>query len=180
MKQMSPPVADVRTHFIADSHGARYATLGEDHVELVEPVGRHGRIVVGVDGSEESVTALRRGVRIANALNASVEAVSSWRLPETYANVTYANLGEVEYSPLEDADAILSGATKSVFGAKRPQWFTTATFEGNAADVLIEQSVGAEMLIVGSRGHGEHAGEPLGSVSATCAERAHCAVLIIH
>ena len=175
MKQMSPQVPAIPTHFIADTHGARYATLGNDQVELVEPVGRHGRIVVGVDGSEESVTALRRGIRIANALNASVEAVTSWRLP-----ATYGNMGEVEYSPLDDAEAILSGAAKSVFGAKNPQWFTVATREGNAADVLIEQSRGAEMLIVGSRGHGGLAGVLLGSVSAMCAEHAHCPVLIIH
>jgi nucleotide-binding universal stress UspA family protein len=175
MKQMSAQVPAVPNHFIADPHGARYETLGGDNIELVEPVGRHGRIVVGVDGSEESVTALRRGIRIANALNASIEAVSSWRLPSGYETV-----GEYEYSPLDDANAILSGAAKSVFGAKTPQWFTTATFEGNAADVLIEQSRGAEMLIVGSRGHGGIAGVLLGSVSAMCAEHAHCPVLVIH
>lgn len=175
MKQMSAQIPAVPNHFIADTHGARYATLGDDQVELVEPIGRSGRIVVGIDGSEESVTALRRAIRIANALNASIEAVSSWRLPSGYATV-----GEYEYSPLDDANAILSGAAKSVFGAQAPAWFTTATFEGNAADVLIEQSRGAEMLIVGSRGHGGIAGVLLGSVSAMCAEHAHCAVLIIH
>lgn len=175
MKQMSAQVPAVPTHFVSNPEGVRYETLGDDQIELVEPVGRHGRIVVGIDGSEESVTALRRGIRIANALNASVEAVSTWRLPSGYATT-----GEYEYSPLDDANAILSGAAKSVFGAKSPQWFTTATFEGNAADVLIEQSVGAEMLVVGSRGHGGIAGVILGSVSAMCAEHAHCPVLIIH
>ena len=175
MKQMNAQIPAVPSHFVADTHGARYATLGDDQVELVEPVGRHARIVVGVDGSEESVTALRRGIRIANALNASVEAVASWRMPSGYAS-----MGEYEYSPEDDATAILSGAAKSVFGAKNPQWFSTATFEGNAADVLIEQSRGAEMLIVGSRGHGGLAGVLLGSVSAMCAEHAHCPVLIIH
>ena len=175
MKQTSAQPPAVQEHFIADTHGARYATLGDNQVELVEPIGRQGRIVVGVDGSEESVTALRRAVRIANALNASIEAVSTWRIPSGYATV-----GEYEYSPLDDANAILSGAAKSVFGAKNPQWFTTATFEGNAADILIEQSKGAEMLIVGSRGHGGLAGVLLGSVSAMCAEHAHCPVLIIH
>ncbi|MDQ1560876.1 MAG: hypothetical protein QOE85_217, partial [Actinomycetota bacterium] len=60
------------------------------------------------------------------------------------------------------------------------QWFTEVTFEGNADEILIEQSRGAEMLIVGSRGHGGIAGVLLGSVSAKCAEHAHCPVLIIH
>jgi nucleotide-binding universal stress UspA family protein len=142
---------------------------------VAEPEGRLGRIVVGIDGSEASVAALRRGVRIANALNNSIEAVSTWRLPTGYSSV-----GVYEYSPLDDANAILSGAAKSVFGAKNPEWFTTATWEGNAADILIEQSRGAEMLIVGSRGHGGIAGVLLGSVSARVAEHAHCPVLIIH
>ncbi len=142
---------------------------------MSEPVGRHGRIVVGIDGSEDSVTALRRGVAMANALNTSVEAVSAWRMPSGYAT-----MGEFEYSPSDDAKAMLSGAAKSVFGAKNPEWFTTAAFEGNADDVLIEQSRGAEMLVVGSRGHGGLAGVLLGSVSAQCAEHSHCPVLIIH
>lgn len=133
------------------------------------------RIVVGIDGSEASVSALRRAVQIATALGASVEAVSSWRTPTGYSSV-----GRFEYSPDDDAHAMLSVAEKSVFGSNAPDWFSTATFEGAAADVLIEQSEGAEMLVVGSRGHGGIAGVLLGSVSARCAEKASCPVLIIH
>jgi nucleotide-binding universal stress UspA family protein len=175
MKQMSAQVPAVPTHFVTDPHGARYETLGDDQVELVEPVGRFRRIVVGVDGSEASVTALRRGIRLADALNASVEAIATWRMP-----VDYGALTAVEYSPEDDARSILTGAAKSVFGAKVPQWFTEVTLEGNADEILIEQSRGAEMLIVGSRGHGGIAGVLLGSVSAKVAEHAHCPVLIIH
>jgi nucleotide-binding universal stress UspA family protein len=175
MSQFSAQAAAVPRNFVADTNGARYETLGDDEVELVEAAGRHGRIVVGVDGSEESVTALRRGIRIANALNASVEAVATWKMP-----TGYATMGEFEYSPEDDAHAILSGAAKSAFGSKVPQWFTTATFQGSPAETLIEQSRGADMLVVGSRGHGGIAGVLLGSVSAMCAERAHCPVLIIH
>jgi nucleotide-binding universal stress UspA family protein len=140
-----------------------------------ETAAPRGRIVVGIDGSEASVSALRRAVSIATALGASVEAISSWRTPTGYSSV-----GRFEYSPDDDAHAMLSGAEKSVFGTKSPDWFSTATFEGTAADVLIEQSQGAEMLVVGSRGHGGIAGVLLGSVSARCAEKASCPVLIIH
>jgi nucleotide-binding universal stress UspA family protein len=175
MKQSSAQIAAVPSYFVADTHGARYATLGDDGVELVEPVGRHGRIVVGVDGSEASVIALRRGIRMANALSASVEAITTWRLISAYATVS-----EFGYTPEEDALAILAGAAKSVFGSEVPQWFTARAVEGNADQVLIERSRGAEMLVIGSRGHGGLAGVLLGSVSAECAERAHCPVLIIH
>jgi nucleotide-binding universal stress UspA family protein len=174
MKQSSAQVSTVSSRFIADTHGARYATLGDDLVELVEPVGRRGRIVVGVDGSEASVTALKRGIRMANALNASVVAIATWRLPTGYT------IGKFEYTPEDDAKSILAGATKSAFGSEVPQWFTAASFEGNADEVLIEQSRDAEMLVVGSRGHGGMGGVLIGSVSALCAERAHCPVLIIH
>jgi DNA-binding CsgD family transcriptional regulator len=60
-------------------------TLGDDEVELVQPVGRVGRIVVGVDGSEASVAALQHSIWLANATNNSVIAVSSWRLPNGFA-----------------------------------------------------------------------------------------------
>ena len=136
---------------------------------------RSGRIVVGVDGSEASVTALRGGIRLANALNASVEAITTWR-PRT----AYATADEFGYTPEDDARSILSGATKSAFGPQVPQWFTSRTIEGSADRVLVDQSKGAEMLVVGSRGHGGPEGALLGSVSAECAEHAQCPVLIIH
>ena len=143
--------------------------------EISEGANRSGRIVVGVDGSEASVTALRHGIRMANALNASLEAVTAWRF-----STAFALAGEVGYTPEDDAKAIMSGAVKSALGPAVPSWFSGKTREGNADQVLIEESTGAEMLVVGSRGHGGLSGLLLGSVSALCAERAHCPVLIIH
>lgn len=175
MKQSTAQVAAVPSHLIADTHGARYATLGDDGVELVEPMGRRGRIVVGVDGSEASITALRRAIRMANALNASVEAITTWRLLSAFSATS-----EFGYTPEDDALSILAGAAKSAFGSTVPQWFTARAVEGDADQVLIERSRGAEMLVIGSRGHGRIAGVLLGSVSAVCAEHAHCPVLIIH
>jgi len=158
------------THLVSDSHGVRYEPDASTPAEH-----RTGTIVVGVDGSASSVEALRRGIRMANALHTSVRAVASWRFPlesETYAAVAY--------SPEADARSFLADAAAAAFGEQPPAWFTTETHEGMPAEVLIEQSAHADMLVVGSRGHGGLAGVLLGSVSAICAEHAHCPVLIIH
>ena len=51
--------------------------------------------------------------------------------------------------------------------------------QGQAADVLIEAAANADLLIVGSRGHGGFAGLLLGSVSAQCAHHAPCPLVIV-
>ena len=169
MNKTSTDVTDPSSHLVADTHGARYeAAESVDKVpELV------GRVVVGIDGSEPSLAALRQGIRIATALGAKVEAVTSWEFPAGYAEFL------TEYSPEGDARSILTSAAESVFGATNPDWFSGSIVEGSPSHVLIEESRGAEMLIVGSRGHGGLAGVLLGSVSANCAQHADCPVLIV-
>ena len=50
--------------------------------------------------------------------------------------------------------------------------------EGHPAPVLVETSKDADLLVVGSRGHGEFVGMLIGSVSAYCVTNAHCPVLV--
>lgn len=135
------------------------------------------RILVGVDGSDASIHALRRGARIAGALKAPLEAITTWEFPIMLDGAYYPM---DNWSPENDAQQILANAIDQAYGDTPPANLTRTTLQGAPARVLIDASEHASMLILGSRGHGGFAGLLLGSVSAACAEHAHCPVLIMH
>ncbi len=137
------------------------------------PESRNGRIVVGLDGSDESLAALRRGYIVATALNTELVAVTVWHFPAGYGSLA------TDWSPEADANEVQETAVAAVFGSDAPSWFRTEVLEGSPAEVLIRESQDAQMLIVGSRGHGGFSGLLLGSVSSACAEHARCPVLVM-
>lgn len=142
---------------------------------MTSPTNSAPRIVVGVDGSKSSIDALRYAKRIADGLGASIDAVTAWHYP----TATFAVFPE-DYRPDMDAQQVLTATLASAFGTATIDGLKTTTSQGYPARVLIDRSRGAEMLIVGSRGHGGFVGLLLGSVSAQCAEHAKCPVLIVH
>jgi nucleotide-binding universal stress UspA family protein len=95
----------------------------------------------------------------------------AWHLPEIYG-----------YAPRDyegDARKALGNAIEQALG-KNPRVFVVAELvAGEAAEVLIEASRDAELLVVGSHGHGGFAGMLLGSVSQHCVGHAHCSVVVI-
>jgi nucleotide-binding universal stress UspA family protein len=56
---------------------------------------------------------------------------------------------------------------------------TTRVVHGHPAQVLLDAANRADLLVVGSRGHGAFAGALLGSVSQHCVRHARCPVLIV-
>ena len=137
-----------------------------------------GRIVVGVDGSDHSVAALRWGVRLAEALHCTVEAIIVWSYP---APMGVESIAFPEPSLFEDsARRTLDAALETAFGAETPAMLTRRVVEGYPAGRLLDLSQGAEMLVLGSRGHGGFVGALLGSVSRRCSEHATCPVLVVH
>ncbi len=68
---------------------------------------------------------------------------------------------------------------RPTFGPSTPTIEITArVLRGHPAPLLVEESKGADVLVVGSRGHGEFVGMVIGSVSEYCATNAHCPVLV--
>lgn len=132
------------------------------------------RIVVGVDGSESSIDALRSAARIAAALECPLEAISVWAYPPVFEADP-----PVQWELKEEAQRIVDSAGGAVFGAEVPVWFTATTRRGAPTRVLIEESEDAEMLVLGSRGHGGFVGMLLGSVSTACVQHAKCPVLVV-
>ena len=138
------------------------------------------RIVVGVDGSESSKAALTWAVRQAELTGASVEAVIAWHYPVTVAGLPFAPLQAVEGSDFGDfAATVLRNAITETVPADGPVKVSSSVREGNAAQVLLEAADGADLLVVGSRGHGGFTEALLGSVSQACVHHARCPVVII-
>ena len=105
-----------------------------------------------------------------------IDAVIAWHPPASYGWSYMPG----DWNPEKDADKVLSRAVDEVFGADRPTGMRLIVREGNPAKVLLDESREADLLVVGSRGHGGFAGLLLGSVSAHCAEHATLPVLVVH
>jgi nucleotide-binding universal stress UspA family protein len=145
-----------------------------------EPASKASRIVVGVDGSPSSIGALRRGARIAAALELPLEAVAAWHYPDLYGGYMGETFIPDPKMIADGARSMLDDTITAVFGDSPPAGFRSVVHEGRTAEILIAASAGAEMLVVGSRGHGGFAGLLLGSVSEACAAHATCPVLVFH
>jgi nucleotide-binding universal stress UspA family protein len=133
----------------------------------------HGRIVVGVDGSEGSKEALRWAARQAELTGATLLAIITWQYPAFYGWVPE----DVDFAEL--AQRALNEALDEVFGANRPARLQTSVTEGFAAQVLVAASEGAGLVVVGSRGYGGFTDAVLGSVSTYCVHHSHSPVTVI-
>jgi len=134
------------------------------------------RIVVGIDGSGPSKAALRWAIHQAKLTGSSVDAVTAWRYPSTYG-ITPGSESALDFEM--NAKSALVEALAEVSGQEPDVPVRPLLAEGAAADVLLHESKGADLLVVGSRGHGGFASALLGSVSMYCVLHAHCPVLVL-
>ena len=135
------------------------------------------RIVVGVDGSEPSLAALRWAVRQAEVTGAALEAVSAWKWSAT--DWGWETLPPSDYDPADEARRQLDKAISAVLTPDDAIEVGRSVVEGYAAPVLEALSKTADLVVVGSHGHGEFVGLLLGSVSEHCVTHCHCPVAVI-
>ncbi|MFD7985379.1 universal stress protein, partial [Kitasatospora indigofera] len=94
--------------------------------------GTGGRIVVGVDGSEASRSALRWAVEQARVTGGTVEALSAWEYPAFYGWVGSVPVAD-GFDPEELATRTLAEAVAEAGRAPRPGQMTPAGLPGPAA-----------------------------------------------
>ena len=144
-----------------------------------EPTGP--RIVVGVDCSAGSRAALLFALADAGRRGVPVEAAAAYRPPDYwldfYAIGTTAP-DTVRSAALERTRAFVAEVLAEV-QPPVPEVRVHAGM-GGAADVLLRRSNGADLLVVGSRGHGGLGAVLLGSTSMQCTLHATCPVTVVH
>ena len=142
-----------------------------------------GVALVAFDGSPSSVAALTWAAQRAPLLNLEIEVVNVWEYAESPLDVAGVGFGSGgcvgESDPKIWSTQILKEGFSLVFGGA-PAGVKATSVEGGAVRTLVELSKGAEILIMGSRGHGKLADLILGSVSASCSAKSKCPVVIVH
>jgi nucleotide-binding universal stress UspA family protein len=134
------------------------------------------RIVVGIDGSLSSVAALNWALRQALLTGSTLEAITTWEWPMTPgAGMVVA----AHFDPKADAQEILDKVLAPVRFGRGNLSIDAKTVGGPAGLALVDASRGADLLVIGSRGHSEAVSLLLGSVSEHCVSHAHCPVVVI-
>ncbi|MHC6593466.1 universal stress protein [Arthrobacter sp. C152] len=140
-------------------------------------------IIVGFDGSDHSRAALDWAMDEARRREGQLRLVTAWDKPQLawYPAVLETAAGEIvtEESPEKAAQALQADALKAAADAG-----VTATGQlvktHSPASAILDAAKDADLVIVGSRGHGGFPGLHLGSVSAQVVNHAQCPVLVIH
>ena len=132
-----------------------------------------GGVVVGVDGSKASQTALLWAATYAEKFDLDLEAVMTFQI------------GSHQGYPLPDVDDEVKNRTIKALND------SIAETLGEGADVvrtvvrrpaplaLLKAAETASLLVLGTRGRGAFAGMLLGSVSQHCVAHAPCPVVVI-
>ena len=139
-------------------------------------------IVVGVDGSEGGAAALEFAASEAALRNAPLRVVSSWEVPAAVYGSGFTppmDAGTLEAFGTR-AQQVADQAAETVKKQRPSLEVEAVAAAGQAADVLLDQSADAELIVVGRRGLGGFKSLLLGSVSQQVVHYAACPVVVVN
>jgi nucleotide-binding universal stress UspA family protein len=139
-----------------------------------------GRIVVGVDGSEPAVSALRWAAQEAGLRQARLDVVHAYDYPPMVT--PFGPLVAVDLETIQKASQeMLADMIASAVGEASPPpgAVERISVASGAAAALLEAAAEADLLVVGARGRGTLRGLLLGSVSQQCVHHAPCPVAVV-
>src|SRR5688572_26891317 len=115
-------------------------------------------IVVGTDGSHHAERALEFAAAEAQRRKAAVRVVTAWHVPTAVYGSGFAPMvsPSVEESTRQAAEHVADRATENLRGHGLE--VDTRVCHAQAADALVQEAEGADLLVVGSRGHGGFSG----------------------
>jgi nucleotide-binding universal stress UspA family protein len=135
------------------------------------------KIVVGVDDSDAAELAVRKAVGFAGKLSAELDVVFVSHVPATVmaAMAGVPTIGE------DFADVQRAAVWKRIAPIIEGSPARRVDLEGYPPDALVAHatSVGADLIVVGSRGRGDIASLLLGSTSHRVVNHAPCDVMVV-
>jgi nucleotide-binding universal stress UspA family protein len=140
-------------------------------------------IVVGVDHSAGAKAALVFAHEEAQLRGAMLRAVHVWQYASIAGYTGFegsipmvgGDMHELRAAAIAALEATVRETLPNIGGVRLEQ----RVVEGIPGAVLVDESRDADLLVVGSRGHGGFAQLLLGSVSQQCAQHAACPVVIV-
>lgn len=158
--------------------GAMDKTVPGNGMEHSNPGARRLGVVVGVDGSDQSLCALVWAAREAERRSVPLHLMTAYTVPVFVASSMDAGYATVDDDVIrEGAQAVLEQAKALI--SHRDIRVSTSVEVGDAAGVLLELSEGADLVVLGSRGRGGFVGRLLGSVSSALPAHAKCPTVVI-
>ena len=136
-------------------------------------------ILVGVDGSKHGEAALEFAAEEASLRGARLLVVCAWQIPMAFGpNAVYPS--ELLQGLPGEAEITVQWAVARAQELQPQVACEGEAIEGHPAAVLLKEAEQADMIVVGSRGHGGFTGLMLGSVSQQVVHHALCPVVVVH
>lgn len=136
--------------------------------DLIRPL-----ISVGVDGSAESAKATAWAADYARQTGGTLELVIAWATPVSYGLPLVVGGYDPEVEAREIVEKVATDIDLPI------ERIHLAVENGAAATALLAHAARADLLVVGSRGHGGFSELLLGSVSRHCVHHAACPVVVV-